>query len=366
MTVTILTPSAKVKRLKFHIPYACKSLREAIKSLNSSWYHSDEKLWSVINTIEHKKKLTDMIESFGIKWTTEALPDSKKKSIPNVALNASSKDAISRLHEKLVLKGYSVATLNTYKTYFTRFVCFYNSRDLMSIQKEEIEAFLYKMIIKENLSDSAQNQFINAIKFYYETVKGQPREYYDLQRPKKSKTLPNVLSKEDIKKLISQPKNIKHKAILSLIYSAGLRISELINIRIEDIRSKEGYIFVKAAKGKKDRRTLLSSKLTELLRLYYMEYKPSYWLFEGQSGGQYSITSIRKIFRRAIKTANINPWATPHTLRHSFATHLLQSGVSLRHIQKLLGHSSSKTTEVYTHILNVNNKNIQNPLDNML
>lgn len=366
MKVTIMSSSPKAKRIKFHIPYQCKSLREAIKKLNSSWYHSDEKLWSVINTVEHKKRLTDTIDKLGIQWTEESLPDSKKKSIINVALTPSSQTAIDKLHEKLVLKGYSNATLKTYKTFFTRFVCFYNSRDLMTIQKEEIEGYLYKMIITEKLSESAQNQFINAIKFYYEAVRGQPREYYNLQRPKGNKTLPNVLSKDEVKRLISQPKNIKHKAILSLLYSGGLRISELTNLRIEDIRSKEGYIYIKDAKGKKDRRTLLSDKILKLLRRYYKEYKPSYWLFEGHTGGQYSISSIRKIFRNAISSSRINPWATPHTLRHSFATHLLQSGASLRHIQNLLGHSSSKTTERYTHILNVNNKNIQNPIDNML
>ncbi len=139
----------------------------------------------------------------------------------------------------------------------------------------------------------------------------------------------------------------------------------MINLRVVDIRSEEGYIFIKGGKGKKDRRTLLSKKLLSLLRKYVREFKPSYWLFEGQTGGQYSSRSINAIFRRAVVEKGLNPWATTHTLRHSFATHLLQQGVSLRYIQKLLGHSSSKTTEIYTHILTVSNKEFENPFDSM-
>jgi len=197
-------------------------------------------------------------------------------------------------------------------------------------------------------------------------VLAQPRSYYNIQRPKKHKTLPNVLGEQDVLKLLQSPKSLKHKAILCLLYSAGLRISEIPKLRIEDIRSTEGYIFVKGAKGKKDRRTVLSVSLLSLLREYVKKYKPSYWLFEGQSGGQYTTSSIQKIFRRAVKESNINPWATPHTLRHSFATHLLQQGANLRYIQSMLGHASSKTTEIYTHVMTINNSQVKSPLDRIL
>lgn len=148
-----------------------------------------------------------------------------------------------------------------------------------------------------------------------------------------------------------------------LIYSAGLRISEAIKLRVRDIHSDQGYIFIKGAKGKKDRKSVLSPVLLVLLRKYYRAYNPSYWLFEGQEGGQYSASSIQSVFRRAVEKSNSNPWATVHTLRHSFATHLLQKGTNLRYVQVLLGHESSKTTEVYTHVLSISNKNIQSPLD---
>ena len=142
-----------------------------------------------------------------------------------------------------------------------------------------------------------------------------------------------------------------------------MRISEALNLRLVDINSDEGYIFIKSAKGKKDRKSVLSPILLGLLRSYYKEYKPSYWLFEGQDGGQYSAKSIQKILRKAVKDTNSNPWGTVHTLRHSFATHLLQEGMNLRYIQTLLGHSSSKTTEIYTRVVAINNKNIKSPLN---
>ena len=164
-----------------------------------------------------------------------------------------------------------------------------------------------------NISESYQNQLINAIKAYYEHVLGMPREYYDIIRPKRSLNIPNVLSQQEILNILQWPTNIKHKAILWTIYSSGLRISELINLRIIDIHSDEGYIFVKDSKGKKDRKTILSNHLVDLLRKYYKAHRPSYWLFEGQTGGKYSTSSIRSIFRKAVTKTASNPWATVHT-----------------------------------------------------
>ena len=363
MKVTILPHSPKSKRIKFHIPFQLKEVREKIKCLNTTWYHPNQKLWSIINTADSKKQLLSIFED---QWEMAIKGTPSKVADTGFQLSESSQKALEAMHQKIVLKGFSPSTLKTYKNFFSKFLCYFNSRDLKDVRKEEIEAFLYKLVVKEKLSESAQNQFVNAIKFYYEQVLGQPREFYDIQRPKKSNDLPNVLCKGDIKKILNQPKNIKHRAILATIYSAGLRIGEVLNLRIEDIRSEEGYIFIKGGKGKKDRRTILSPKLLELLRDYYKKEKPAYWLFEGQAGGRYSTRSIQAIFRRATREAGISPWATPHTLRHSFATHLLQQGVSLRHIQDLLGHSSSRTTEIYTHILKVNNKSFESPLDSIL
>jgi integrase/recombinase XerD len=175
--------------------------------------------------------------------------------------------------------------------------------------------------------------------------------------------LPNVLSKEEVLKIIDSTENIKHKTLLALIYSAGLRISEALSMKPKDIDSVRMLIHVKNAKGKKDRYTLLSEKVLTLLREYYLVYKPKEFLFEGQFGGMYSSRSAQIILKHAAKKALIKKTITLHTLRHSFATHLLESGTDLRYIQELLGHSSPKTTMIYTHVSNNSLKKIKNPFD---
>lgn len=267
--------------------------------------------------------------------------------------------------EKLIRKRYSPNTIKTYMSYMRSFVEDFHHTDLDSVSTKQINAYILKLIRTKNISPSQQNQRISAIKFYYEQVLGRKKKYYQLSRPRKEKKLPKVLMVEEVKLLLKQCTNLKHKCILMTLYSGGLRRSELINLKISDIDSQRMLIRITDSKGGKDRYTLLSEKLVILLRDYYKLYKPKYWLFEGQGGEQYSATSIENIFRKALKQANINKHATPHTLRHSFATHLLEQGISLRYIQEILGHSSSKTTEIYTHVSSKQLTKIQNPLDNL-
>jgi site-specific recombinase XerD len=224
---------------------------------------------------------------------------------------------------------------------------------------------VFFLINKHKIGEQQQNMVINAIKCYYEHTLEMPREYYNITRPKKSKDLPNVLSTEEVRQIINQPTNIKHRAILHVIYGGGLRVGEVRRLRVKDIRSEDGYIFIKDSKGKRDRHTVLSPLLLDLLRDYYRQHRPSYWLFEGQDGGQYSDKSIQQIYRAAAKATNSNPWSTPHTLRHSFATHLMERGVNIRYIQSALGHASTKTTEVYTRVLGINSKTLKSPLDSL-
>lgn len=220
------------------------------------------------------------------------------------------------------------------------------------------------MIKSKNLSYSAQSQFINAIKFYYEKTLENPKTVYNLPRPKKPKTLPKVMSRKEVFKLLSVISNIKHKAILHIIYSGGLRLGELLNLKIEDIDSDRMLIHIKGGKGKKDRTTILGNTCLLILREYYRSYKPGVWLFESiKKGKQYSAKSVQNIFKTNLKKAGISKPFTVHSLRHSFATHLLEQGVDLRYIQELLGHSSSKTTEIYTHVSTKNLQNIVTPAD---
>jgi len=357
----IYTSQKNARRIKIYIPYKLHEIRKSIKMLNSSFWHPEQKLWSVVNTKENMKAVRHILGEDAIVEETKA-PTKMKTA----ALTFEGEKALNELLKTLTLKRYSSSTIQTYMGMFKVFLSYFKERELAQISKEEIEGFLYAMIQTHQISESVQNQLINAIKSYYEHVLQLPREYYEIERPKKALSLPGILSQEEVMKLVNNPKNLKHKAILWTIYSAGLRRSELIRLRIVDIHSKEGYIFVKDGKGKKDRKTVLSIHLLHLLREYYKKYKPSYWLFEGQGGGKYSETSVRNVFRDAVEESQSNPWATVHTLRHSFATHLVQQGVNLRKIQMMLGHESPKTTEIYTKTIEINNKNIESPLDYLM
>ncbi len=294
----------------------------------------------------------------------KAFQQNELREAPRVrSLNDEQKHILELYRKKLKLKAYSQNTINTYSSEFISFLFHYNDQNIDSLKKEEIEEYLLFLVDTCHIGESQQNQMINAIKFYYEQVLGKDRAVYNIQRPKKAKSYPKVLSESEVLRLIDSPRNLKHRAILYTLYSAGLRISEVVNLKLSDIRIDDGYILIRSAKGKKDRRTVLSQKLLAVLRDYINEYRPEDWLFEGQTGAQYSQTSIRVIFERARKAAGILHHCSPHTLRHSFATHLLEHGMSLRHIQILLGHSSSKTTEIYTHVAEVNNTRFQSPLD---
>lgn len=356
--ITLFEPLPKASRVKLAIPYYMKTEREAFKKINSSYYHPQQKLWSLYNTEENMAKVEEL---FGDRLKKVKVVDSKP--VPRIALCEADEGELDRVHKKLTLRGMSQNTIKTYRSALRLFFKYFEQQDLRTVTKEQIEGYLFELISKYKIGESTQNGIINAIKCYYEQVLGLPREYYNIARPRKSQDLPNILSTYEVEAIINSPKNIKHKAILHTIYSAGLRVGEVIRLRVQDIRRDDGYIFVKDSKGKKDRHTVLSVHLLPLLRDYYKAHKPAYWLFEGQMGGQYTATSIQRIFRKAVKETNSNPWSTPHTLRHSFATHLMQSGVSIRHIQAALGHSSSKTTEIYTRVLAINNKTFSSPLD---
>ncbi|WP_204273786.1 site-specific tyrosine recombinase/integron integrase [Draconibacterium mangrovi] len=268
--------------------------------------------------------------------------------------------------ELLKQKRYSESTIRSYCAYFKDFIHHFCNTDLDRLTQEQINNYILSLVQNEKISASQQNQRINAIKFYYERVKTGERRLFSIERPRKSKQLPKVLSKEEIQNIILNCNNIKHKCILSLIYSAGLRRSELIKLKLTDIHSDRGLIRIESAKGQKDRYSLLSSSLLKLLRVYYKQYRPQYWLFEGQSPGQpYSAGTIGKILKEASLKAGIRNRVTPHMLRHSFATHLLEQGTDLRYIQELLGHGSSKTTEIYTHVSKRYIEGIKNPLDDI-
>ena len=232
-------------------------------------------------------------------------------------------EEVNRLEQQLRVQRYSWNTVKTYKNFFVQLLAFYPDRHPKALEKKDILRFLLTQSEQRHWSTSTQNQAVNAIKFYFEKVLGQPRTFYEL-RPRKEKKLPGVFSEKEVQRLIGAVRNLKHRTILMLIYSGGLRIGESIRLRKEDVSFDRKTIFIKAGKGKKDRYTVLSDKMVDQLRVYLESYQPAYWLFEGQDGGQYSSSSIQKVFRRAVKASGTNPYSTVHTLRHSFATHLLE------------------------------------------
>jgi integrase/recombinase XerD len=255
-------------------------------------------------------------------------------------------EQIEKFKQWLRSKRYSESTIATYSEALKSFLVFYREKAVADINNEDVIVYNNEHILKNNLSASYQNQVTNAIKLFFQTIRETKMMVDKIHRPKRAKVLPNVLSKEEIKLILNAHSNIKHKAMLSMIYSCGLRRSELLHLRFSDIDANRNIVLLKNAKGKKDRIAPLSPKILQMLREYYKDYKPAVWLFEGQiKCEQYSEKSLQSVLKQALQKTGITKPVTLHWLRHSYATHLLESGTDLRYIQELLGHSSSKTTE---------------------
>ncbi len=269
------------------------------------------------------------------------------------------------LQKELSIRRYSKRTIKAYMRYNRDLLLFVGKKP-EEIENKDIKKYLYYLVKQKEVATSTLNIVINALKFFYGEILNK-RFIYKVKRPKKDKKLPVVLSKEEVYKVLNAPSNVKHKVILTLIYSAGLRVGEVVKLRPEDINSERGLIHIKGGKGRKDRYTILSQTALKILRDYYRQYKPRNWLFEGAKPGSHiTVRTVQAIFKRACERVGINKEVTVHTLRHSFATHLLESGVDLRYIQELLGHKSSKTTEIYTHVSKANLAKIKNPLDSIM
>jgi integrase/recombinase XerD len=257
---------------------------------------------------------------------------------------------------------YSESTITHYTSIVVFYLKFLRIKNISVIEAISITQFNYEFVVKPNKSISYQNVVINALKTYFRYLELDV-EVELVERPRKEKRLPVILSNEEVKRLLECTTNLKHKALLSLIYSAGLRISEALHMKLKDIDSVRMLIHVKNAKGKKDRYTLLSEKVLILLREYYTIYTPKEYLFEGQYSGMYSDRSAQLALKKSATKAGIKKPITLHSLRHSFATHLLENGTDIRYIQNLLGHSSPKTTMIYTHVSEQSIQKIKNPFD---
>ncbi|RHH06995.1 recombinase [Bacteroides fragilis] len=269
--------------------------------------------------------------------------------------------------EKLKQMRYSNHTIRVYTTYIGDFQQYFAGSNLKRISPDEINAYLLHLIDKKNISSCQQNQRINAIKFYYEKVLGNERHCYKVNRAKREKTLPDVLSKEEVKDFLTVAKeDLQFYCMYSLLYSAGLRISELLNLKPDDINISRSLIHVRQGKGKKDRYTLLSKPFINKLEEYRIAYQPEKWLFEREAGVQFSESIVSKKLKEIAHEAGITKRVYPHLFRHSFATHLIEQGTDLKIIKELLGHNNIKTTEMYVHIADTYKSKIKSPLDDIL
>ena len=348
---------------------ADKEITEAIRLIKTSKWSQTLKTWyvpyspEVLNEINNllKPLCTINIELLKVQMNAESENKAKNEYIATTA-----RPKLDLYKKWMQAKRYSPSTINTYTEALKTFLKFHYQKPIETISNQDIISFNTDYILKQNLSSSYQNQVVNALKLFFRQIENRNLDVDLIHRPKHEKFLPNVLGKEKMKKILEAHSNIKHKAMLSLIYSCGLRRSELLNLMPTDIDSKRNLIIIRQGKGRKDRIAPLSEKILLLLREYYKAYKPCTWLFEGQhKGEQYTAESLQNILKQAISKAKISKPVSLHWLRHSYATHLLESGTDLRYIQELLGHESSKTTERYTHITTKGFDQIINPLDNL-
>ena len=305
-------------------------------------------------------------EAFRVLKKTKHLPEVKQTSIINKLpiLSDDQRVSISHFKKWLEQKRFSHNTVKTYVDVTSSFLRYLNYQNLNLISARSIEQFNYDFIFNAKKSISYQNQCISGIKHYID-FKNIEVDSFDIKRPSKDRKLPNVLSKSDVKNLFDATKNLKHKTLLILVYSSGLRIGEALKLRIKDIDFERGLIHIKSAKGKKDRYTLLSKALIPILKSYINHYTPNSYLFEGRFGDPYTQVSARQVFKKSLLNAGIKKYSTLHTLRHSFATHLLEAGTDIRYIQELLGHNSPKTTMIYTHVSTTKLIDIKNPFDSL-
>ena len=273
------------------------------------------------------------------------------------------KPHLLRFIETLQLKGYSANTIRTYQNELSQFLFLLKDRDALLCDETNVRNYFLYCINELKLSENTMHSRMNAVKFFFEKVLHREKFFFEIHRQKKEKKLPKVIHSSDIKLVFDKTTNLKHNTMLKLSYGMGLRVSEVVNLKISDIDSKQMLVLLERAKGKKDRYVNLPESILAQLRTYFIEYKPKVYLFEGLYGGQYSSRSAQAVFKQAMIRANLNKVVSFHSLRHSYATHLLENGTDIRFIQDLLGHNDIKTTLLYTQVSDSSIRKIESPLD---
>jgi len=336
-----------------HFPYNAQWVKELREKFSTAKWSMSKKCWylSDISAIRNEIGMTPKTE-MGKAVISQIHPVNQA--------------ALKRMHELLLLKSYSPNTIRTYCVEFSQLLYLLKDKPVDTLTPERLRAYFLYCTTKLKLSENIIHSRMNAIKFYFEQVLHREKFFFEeIPRPKKRSSLPKVISKNDIVKLFAQVENTKHSLMLKLCYGMGLRVSEIVNLKITDIDSKRMSVHIEAAKGKRDRYVTLPTSILDDLRNYYKNYRPKIYLFEGQYGGQYAIRSVQSVFKNAMQKAKINKSVGIHGLRHSYATHLLECGTDMVFIQKLLGHKDLKTTEIYAKVSNRQLGKVKSPLDDL-
>lgn len=381
-----MTPTIQLDRiykrdlsiLQIQFTYSTELIR-LIRSFPGARFDQDKHVWMINEQVTTLAQLENLFEGKARVEKTFSkhtkLPSnnnhegnrlnsrSQRNSLPE--LSPTNRNYLHQFNEYMLSKRYSKNTVKVYQEALQVFLRFFQDKQVEQITNTDILNFNTSYILKNKLSSSYQNQVINAIRLFYRKIEHRQLDIDGLERPRRDKKLPEIFSLDEIQRLFEATENVKHRTILMLIYSAGLRRGEVLNLQPKDIDSQRMVIHIHGGKGKKDRVVPLSTVILEQLRAYYIAYRPKVYLFEGQTGGQYSERSIQLVFVQARTKASIKKNSSLHTLRHSYATHLLESGVNLRYIQELLGHSSPKTTQIYTHVTSEGIRKIESPLDKL-
>lgn len=353
----------KKQQIKISFDYDFET-KETVKKFDGVKWSATHKtfylLFSKKNTNEFYKYLKDSGYTVDYQPLMQELTKQKTVLQP---LKPIFKNSLQEFKLWMKQKRYSVNTIKTYGTMIELFFRYHNQKSISKITKKDVEKFNNEYIMKNNYSQTFQNQLINAIKLFYTYTTNLKLDLKNLDRPKKAKRLPEVLSIDEVKSILNATKNIKHKTLLSLLYSCGLRIGEALDLTIAAVDFNRNLLHVKSGKGRKDRFVPISKVMIELLHKYMLTYKPKKYMFEGSNFKKYSSVSARQVLKRALAETTISKYVTLHTLRHSYATHLLENGTDIRYIQELLGHNSPKTTMIYTHVSTTSLEKIKNPFD---
>jgi len=356
------------------------AIMASIKTIDGMRWSKTLKAWYIINNPLNLKSIFAVLKGKAIIDTSAIFKATKTwqnknanqpikdlNKLPKVSikqqLSTQNKEVLSEYAKHLYGRRYSDSTVATYKNLMASFLIYLKEKPLNNIDIKDVKTYIEEVFIVKNYAISTHRQLISAIKHFNDIIPIGNIDDLERMRPTKSKKLPMVLSKEEILDILRNTRNIKHRAILALIYSAGLRISELLNLRLSDIDIDRKQLTIHNAKGRKDRYIVLADSFLPLLHNYLMTYTPTLYFVEGINGAKYSAESIRAFLKRSCLRAGIKKTVTPHTFRHSYATHLLENGIDLRYIQELLGHSRPETTMIYTHVTRKDLMAIKSPLD---